>query len=456
MSPSIDLATKPQPSALPGDDGPIRRKLVPLFHDIGTEIERSWTAAGSDLAVLPDIASGVLHNRQPHRDLSVTEIVGWVLDAVELPEQRDVGAIFGEPPVSVYNGPTLEIQVLCWRAGTTAIHRHRFVGAFAVIEGVNLHTRYSFEPRHVISPTLQVGDVRLTDAELLDAGDVVPITPDLKHNVFHLEEPSATLVIRSTANGPEPQFDYFTPSVAFDPFRVDPLIMRRVQVLRLLLHTGRHQQHDDLAAELLATCDLATTWDVLEQSMNEIPDVDRAQRLAEIARRRHGAVIDDFLAVIDEQRRMERARRLHAAVNDPDLRFFIALLHSLPSRDVILELVAQRYGVDPRVRVREWLTQLSGVDLSGVDLSDEVNRQLVDAMLDGFDDAGQLERLSTTFDRASVLQQSKDICRHRQRIEATVLAPLFRASPPPTARPGRSSNSVAATEATRLAGRHDY
>jgi hypothetical protein len=202
--------------------------------------------------------------------------------------------------------------------------------------------------------------------------------------------------------------------------------MRRVQVLRLLLHTDRHQQHDELASDLLTTCDLATTWDVLEQSMNEIPELDRAHRLAEIARRRHGAIIDDFLTVIEEQRRQEQAIRLHASLDDPALRFFVALLHSVPRRDVILDLVAQRYGDNPRQRVREWLTSLSGVDRIGVDLDDEVNRQLVDAMLDGCDDTDQLDRLATTFDRPSVLRQSGEILRHRRRIEATVLAPLFR------------------------------
>jgi hypothetical protein len=254
----------------------------------------------------------------------------------------------------------------------------------------------------------------------------VPITPDLTHNVFHLDEPSATLVIRSTANGPEPQFDYFTPSLAFDPFHVDPLIIRRVQVLRLLLHTSRHEQHDELAADLLATCDLATTWDVLEQSINEIPQPARAQRLADIAGSRHGPVIDDFLAVIDEQQRQQQAIRLHAAIAEPELRFFVALLHSVPSRDVIFDLVARRYGVDPRTRVCDWLTRLSGIDRIGVDLSDQLDRELVDAMLDGCDDTEQLDRLATTFDPATVHHQTAAILDHRRRTEATLLAPLFR------------------------------
>jgi len=47
-------------------------------------------------------------------------------------------------------------------------------------------------------------------------------------------------------------------------------------------------------------------------------------------------------------------------------------------------------------------------------------------MLDGCNDTGQLDRLVTSFTRATVLQQSEEILHHRRRIEATVLAPLFR------------------------------
>src|SRR4029078_4565250 len=128
------------------------------------------------------------------------------------------------------------IQVIFWRPGTTAIHRHAFVGGFAVLEGTNLHTSYGFAGRRKISPVLQLGDVRLEKAELLRAGDVVAITPELTHNVFHLAGPSATLVVISRAERHRPQLDYFAPGLAFDPFDADALLLRRVQVLRLLLH----------------------------------------------------------------------------------------------------------------------------------------------------------------------------------------------------------------------------
>ena len=121
------------------------------------------------------------------------------------------------------------------------------------------------------------------------------------------------------------------PSLAFDPFNVDPLVRRRTQVLRLLLHCG-HGRHDELAV-----------------------------RLVEIARRRHGPVIDEFVAVIGEQRWMRHDLRLYAAQRDSALRFFLAPLHSVPRREVILDLVGRRYPeTAPRELIRSWAERLSG------------------------------------------------------------------------------------------------
>ena len=403
-----------------------KRRSLQLFQDIGTEIEAAWSGMGYDESAFPAVVTRVLRERRPHLAVGVMDVVEWVLTTPDLPLQYDVHAIFGEPPVSVFDAPRFHMQVLCWRAGTTAIHEHGFVGGFVVLEGTSLHTMYSFAPRVQVSPHLQVGDVHLTHAELLSPGDVVAITPDLKHNIFHLEAPAATLVVRS---GPERgglKLDYFVPHLAFDPFNVDPLVLRRTQVLRLLLHCGL-ARHDELAAHLLEECDLATTWDVLEQSCNEIPEPHRAARLVEIARRRHGPVIDELVAVIWEQRRMRHALRLHAAERDPELRFFLALLHSVPRREAILELVGQRFpGTDPHALVRGWAEQLSGVDRIGVDFSDEVNRVLFAALLDGCTPAGTRTQLASSFDAESVAAQAGEVMAYCRKIEETVLAPLFR------------------------------
>src|SRR5262249_33000032 len=159
------------------------------------------------------------------------------------------------------------------------------------------------------------------------------------------------------------------------------------------------------AADLLERSDLAMAWEVLEVVCNDVPEADRVARLVAVARRRHGAVIDDFLAVNDEQRRMRQAIRLHAAERDAELRFFRARLHSVTRREAIYRLVGERFPestVDPKARVRGWIERLSGVDRIGVDLADPVSRLLVEALLDGGGRREALARLAAAYDPASV------------------------------------------------------
>jgi hypothetical protein len=397
-----------------------------IFQELGRDIEQAWGRVGFVDDALPGIVTDTLHTRRLHRQVGLMDVFDWAMSEPDLPRQHDVHAIFAEPPISVYDGPRIHVQVLCWRSGTTAIHEHGFVGGFVVLEGTNLHTTYSFQPRLRISSRLQVGDVQLMQAELLSAGDIMPITHDLKHTIFHLEAPSATVVVRSNVERAGAKLDCFVPSLAFDPLDVDPVVLRRTQLLRLLLHT-EHPRHDDMAADLLERADLPTTWDVLEQSHNEIRDAGRVARLTEIARRRHGAVVDDFVAVIDEQRRMQHTLRLHARSRDPQLRFFLALLHSLPDRTTIFDMVGRRYPeADPHDKVSGWATQLSGVDRIGIDLSDSANHALFTALLAGCSPAQALDRLRATFHGAGVSVDLDDVMAQTARFEQTVLAPLMR------------------------------
>ena len=48
--------------------------------------------------------------------------------AQALPEQMDVEAAFGNPPVTLFAGLRFHIDVYFWLDGTTEIHQHAFAG----------------------------------------------------------------------------------------------------------------------------------------------------------------------------------------------------------------------------------------------------------------------------------------------------------------------------------------
>jgi hypothetical protein len=79
----------------------------------------------------------------------------------------------------------------------------------------------------------------------------------------------------------------------------------------------------------------------------------------------------------------------------------------------------------PQARVRRWIERLSGVDRIGVDVTDPVNRLLVEALLDGGGRREAVARLTAAYDRESVRLQAGRVEEQLARIERTVLAPLF-------------------------------
>jgi hypothetical protein len=399
-----------------------------LFDDLGAAIRDAWQEVNHDERAFPGIALAALEERQLHHRIDVDDVVRWLLTAPDLPEQDDLESSFGSPPITVYHGRRFHIQVLCWLQGSTTIHRHGFRGAFMVLGGSSVHCRYRFEERRRINARLLLGDLRLLGAEILERGDAVAITHDLVHSLFHLDVPSATLVVRTYHDGDaSPQFDYSPPSLAFDPFYRDPPMLRRIQGLKFL-RLARGPGYDAAAADLIARSDLHTGWLALHDAHHGLGDPERLAPLIEAARRRHGAVVDELAAALFEDLRQVKLARLRAETTDPERRFFLALLQNVPDRDTLYALVRRRYpDDDPRARVAAWAEALGGVDRIGVDLGDDLNRRLFHALLDGGSPREILDRLSGEFDPAQVEAQAEVIARHCERIKKTALAPLFRA-----------------------------
>lgn len=399
------------------------------FDDVGAEVERVWERAGFDEVALPRIAAEVLREARLGERLRGHDVLRHLLRAGRLPPQQDLGASFGQPPITVFRGRRFHVQVLFWLHGSTTIHRHGFSGAFQVLEGSSLHSRWRFVPEQRVNSHFFLGRTELLGCEVLARGAVVPILPELTHGLFHLEAPSATIVVRSDGElEPGPQYEYHPPTIAVDPFFVDPLVERWLQALHLL-RSAKHAEHDELAEELLGRADLHTAFRVLEGSQREEPDFGRLERLAGAARRRHGAVVDALLAAVREGVRRRAIHRLRREVQDPERRFFLALLQNLPDRAAIYGMVRERVPERaPRETVLRWLESLSGTSRLGVELDGPLERVLVEALLDGLDQGATLRKLHERFEASSVEEARPALEEHVARLRRTLLAPLFEGS----------------------------
>jgi hypothetical protein len=402
-----------------------------IFSELGGAIEEAWRSTSYDERALPTVATSALRKAALHTRVTSEDVLRWAIAARELPAQDDLAAKFGDPPLTVFSGRRFYIQVLFWLEGSTSIHRHGFSGAFMVLDGSSLHGAYAFKPTRRINTHFYTGELELIEVELLARGDVVPITNDLSHSLFHLEVPCATVVVRTYADeDAPPQFNYLPPAVAVNPFFRDVPTTRMVQLLSFA-RRGKHLDFEGLASEILSRADLHTTWDVLDQVYQAMGSVEGAAPLVAIARERHGEVIDDLEESLAEELRRRAVEKLRNSIEEPDLRFFLALLANLPHRGAIDAMVKQRYpGSRPRARIEGWLRRLSGAGSIGIDFSDAVTARAFFGLLDGGSSEAALEALKEAYDPEDVEARRPALLRHCERMKTTALRPLLTRAEP--------------------------
>src|SRR6266700_5917621 len=172
------------------------------FAELGALIEGAWREKNYGEETFPAIASGALSDSKLPARVDPWDIIRWVHSTTELPEQMDLTANFGNPPITLYVGPRFFIDAYYWLDSTTSIHQHSFSGAFQVLLGSSVHARYNFEKELEIN------------------------------SHFHLDRPSVTITIRSyKAPSDAVQFSYLKPYLARNPFFTDALLKRKVQTV---------------------------------------------------------------------------------------------------------------------------------------------------------------------------------------------------------------------------------
>ena len=184
------------------------------YHTLGQRMEDAWRRAGQDVRGFPEIAASALSHFDPP-DFDPVELGRYLLHTsiVQQPQTR-----FSNLPLMLYRSEGFYLELLVWTKGTTSIHQHGFSGAFRVVAGSSLHTDYRFLAHRHLGSHMTVGEVQACGMRRLVAGDVMPIRsgPDgLIHSLFHLDNPSATLVAR-TWQDPDagPQYELLQPGIS--------------------------------------------------------------------------------------------------------------------------------------------------------------------------------------------------------------------------------------------------
>lgn len=351
-----------------------------FFEQLGSLVEQRWRDADYGEAAFPQIAELALAETAPHRHVDPWDIIRWVNTTEHLPEQQDVGGAFGNPPITLFNGPRFYIDIYYWLDGTTSIHQHSFSGAFQVILGSSIHSQYDFEEKRKINAHFSVGQISLKTVELLNVGEVRKILAGKQyiHSLFHLDRPSATVTIRTrqTPTG-SPQYNFHKPYFAVDPFYESAAMYKRLQSSSLLL-SMKHPAADDLIGELLSRSDFQTAFETIEILFNRLvhnrleetfglsSSRQRFDALLKIARLRHGEIVDLILPVFEEVQRQNHLIHRRGQITSSDHRFFLALLLNVPDRVKVLDLVGERYPEQsPISTIIEWIEELANTKVVG-------------------------------------------------------------------------------------------
>lgn len=335
------------------------------FAELGNSVYTRWKKANFSLEAFPGIAVKALQAKPASRHVDLGKLTRDFLLHDEQPHQSSSG--FGQPELIVYDNPKFYIQALFWLDGTTDIHQHEFSGAFQVLEGSSIHSRYIFENAESITAHFRVGDLKLQETQLLERGDTVPIVSGRSciHSLFHLETPSVTIVIRTQSDpGTGPQFTYLPPHLAIDPVQGDFLTLRRKQLLDVLEHTAS-PEYPGLILKMIGTLDFERGFFTLQNAMGHLRNLGVWDQAWAAFSKKHGDLAKPVLPSLLEIIRRDALVGMRASIEDPDHRFLLALLLNLESREDVLAMVARRYSGDPLENIFHWAVELTHSSESG-------------------------------------------------------------------------------------------
>jgi predicted metal-dependent enzyme (double-stranded beta helix superfamily) len=338
--------------------------MIRAFKELGDQVLANWKSLGERHEQFSEIATTALRESHILETIEPDEIIEWLGASADIPEQfaRESTQEFGQPPVNVYVANKFYIQALFWIDGTTAIHEHAFSGAFGVLSGASVHSRYNFQLGNRLSPEVQVGNISFVSSELLKRGDIhtIEVGENFIHALFHLDRPSVSIVVR-TRSQTDRQFRYLKPYIAYDTCFDDKRFLTKLRMLESLriFDPDRFWNYAALLLEHGGAWMLLHVLIIAFQRSAENPD--RWKELLEKASQQHSHhVVDSIEASIREESRVKKLTRLRSVIYESDLRFFLALLLNVPSREALLALVAERFRTsEPEALVAEWIRQMS-------------------------------------------------------------------------------------------------
>ena len=402
--------------------------MLSYFQCLGEHIERAWLFHSYNEEIFPQLVLDELERDPPFGKVAVADIVDWIFGPFQEFRQPSPGSLFGEPPVMLFQAPRFYIEALFWLSGTTDIHEHAFSGVFAVLAGSSVHSHWHFAPERIINSRMLCGRLERVTTEILRPGSMRPIHSGnrLIHQLFHLEMPSVTIVVRTYGDRNHlPQYNYLPPGLAIDPEDQDSLRTRRLIFLEGMAR-GQLEGLREYARRTIENVDLETLYHTFSMLTRRKVEKGVLDELYAIARQRHGAIVDLFQQVCEGARRTRVVASLRAKISNAEARFLLALLMLMPDRDAIFEMIRLQFpATEPLETIETWLAGISGKETIGFEFND-LNRRVFRCLVEGLDEEDLVQRLQSECLGDAMAAYRDRLLDHAKKIAKSVLFyPLF-------------------------------
>ena len=357
--------------------------MNPYFEKLGRTVLERWREQNFSLEVFPELARIAMDETPPSENVDLEEMIHEFLTNDDQPLQGHSG--FGQPELVAFNDSRFYIQILFWMEGTTDIHQHEFSGAFHVMRGSSVHSEFDFVGAHSVTPHIRTGELRLKQIELLETGRTVPIISGREciHSLFHLDTPSLTVVVRTHHDpGTGPQYNYLPPHIAIDPIHADSLTMRRKQLLDVLENLD-HPSYALQVNEMIESLDFERGFHTLHHAMDRLQVLGEWESVLAIFQEKHGNLAKGVPATLAENLRRETISQMRYHIDNPEHRFFLALLMNVQNSKDIQALITERYpDQSPNETILRWAEELIEPADFGLTLLDAAFPETIEVDID--------------------------------------------------------------------------
>lgn len=196
-------------------------------------IETQWQKQNYSTDLFPEIVWELTQGF----DFSPLGEVSNQLKLFDLPGVRiqQKQSTFSDLYVQVFHNGRFMIEILNWWGGHVNVHDHDFSAVQFQLKGEALNASYDFKTQKQAG-ALRFGELSIFEAELWKEGDRTIVRPgDLHpHSVFHIGEPTTSLLVRTTATPRYGAQSNYFPTLAAHYYVSNDIQRKKMTALSLL------------------------------------------------------------------------------------------------------------------------------------------------------------------------------------------------------------------------------